>query len=109
MLRCLLGGPNARVIKQEYEVVAIPRALLLGTSEVNILVSQLFQLKICHLVRVVLDSWVRFFSSYVVLSQLSLYWNLECMVLNLIYFGLLNVVFWVSWWYRSSSTSSHRD
>ncbi|XP_073395103.1 hexokinase-1 isoform X8 [Physcomitrium patens] len=33
VLRCLLGGPNARVIKQEYEVVAIPRALLLGTSE----------------------------------------------------------------------------
>uniref|UniRef100_A0A7I4AWP1 Phosphotransferase n=1 Tax=Physcomitrium patens TaxID=3218 RepID=A0A7I4AWP1_PHYPA len=28
-----MGGPNARVIKQEYEVVAIPRALLLGTSE----------------------------------------------------------------------------
>lgn len=33
VLRCLLGGPAARVVKQEYEEVPIPRHLMLGTSE----------------------------------------------------------------------------
>ena len=35
VLRCLLGGPAARVVKQEYEEVPIPRHLMLGTSEVG--------------------------------------------------------------------------
>ncbi|KAG0566647.1 hypothetical protein KC19_7G079200 [Ceratodon purpureus] len=33
VLRCLLGGPEARVVKQEHEEVPIPRQLMLGTSE----------------------------------------------------------------------------
>lgn len=35
VLRCLLGGKELRVIKQEYEEVPIPRDLMLGTSEVR--------------------------------------------------------------------------
>ena len=37
VLRCLLGGPEARVVKQEHEEVPIPRQLMLGTSEVSLL------------------------------------------------------------------------
>ncbi|KAG0621311.1 hypothetical protein M758_3G010400 [Ceratodon purpureus] len=33
VLRCLLGGLEGRVLKQEYEEVPIPKSLMLGTSE----------------------------------------------------------------------------
>lgn len=35
VLRCLLGGKEGRVLKQEYEEVPIPKALMLGTSDVS--------------------------------------------------------------------------
>ena len=35
VLRCLLGGLQGRVLKQEYEEVPIPKSLMLGTSEVH--------------------------------------------------------------------------
>lgn len=38
VLRCLLGGKQLRVIKQDYEEVPIPRDLMLGTSEVRSLI-----------------------------------------------------------------------
>lgn len=35
VLRCLLGGKEGRVLKQEYEEVPIPKSLMLGTSDVS--------------------------------------------------------------------------
>lgn len=36
VLRCLLGGKDGRVLKQEFEEVSIPKALMLGTSAVRL-------------------------------------------------------------------------
>lgn len=35
VLRVLLGGKQGRILKQEFEEVAIPSALMLGTSRVS--------------------------------------------------------------------------
>jgi hexokinase len=40
VLRVLLGGREKRVMKQEFEEVAIPHPLMVGTSAVNLIILQ---------------------------------------------------------------------
>jgi hexokinase len=40
VLRVLLGGREKRVMKQEFEEVAIPHPLMVGTSAVNLIISK---------------------------------------------------------------------